>query len=249
MGLTLSIQQPEHAPWLGFFHKMDLCDVTVYFDTVQYKKRYFENRNRIRTATGWQWVTVPVLTRGRFTQRIADVALCDDAPWRRKYLGALRHNYAATPFFHEIFCAVRDIVQSRRTLLCDLNIDLIEFVRQYLGLAGRTVRASTLPPFSTSSTELLHDICRHMGASTYVCGVSGPDYMDMDRFAASGVAVQTVRYQCQPYTQAFAGFQPGMSVLDALFNHGPRALAILRGNAAPQGATQEETPCPNRMRD
>lgn len=240
MGLSVSIQQPEHIPWAGFFHKMDVCDVTVYFDTVQFKKRYFENRNRIRTRSGWQWLTVPVKTRGRFTQRIADVTLCEDAPWRRKYLAALRHNYSHAPYFNEIFPAVRDILDKRQTLLTELNIDLIECVRAYLGIGGRTVRASRLPAFSTSSTSLLLDLCRHLGATEYVCGMSGPDYMDMDLFKNAGIRVRTLRYAVPEYPQAFSGFEAGMSILDAMFNLGPEALAVVRQNALTQEARQEE---------
>ncbi|NJB69201.1 hypothetical protein GGQ74_002898 [Desulfobaculum xiamenense] len=244
MGLSVSIQQPEHAPWLGFFHKMDLCAVTVLFDTVQYKKRYFENRNRIRTREGWQWVTVPVVSRGRFTQRIADVDICGDATWRRKYLGAIAHNYCGTPFHDEIFPSVRAIVEAGHVRLADLNIALIDFVRNYLGMGGRMVRASALPHFDSHSTGLLLDICLHLNATDYVCGVSGPDYMDMALFDAAGVAVRAVRYESSPYTQAFPGFEPGMSVLDALFNHGPATLDILRHNAA-DAPGREETTCPS----
>ena len=81
---VVAIHQPQNLPWLGYFHKLDRADVFCLLDTVQYKKNEFQNRNRIKTSQGWQWLTVPVTYR--FPQRIHEVGVNQTVDWQRKHL-------------------------------------------------------------------------------------------------------------------------------------------------------------------
>src|SRR5262245_51048004 len=93
-------------PWLGFFDKLSQCDVMVLLDSVQFRKRYFQNRNRIRVRDGAAWLTVPVFTAHRSEQAIHDVRIRRDRPWQRKHCETLRRHYARAPFFSEYFPAL-----------------------------------------------------------------------------------------------------------------------------------------------
>src|SRR5438067_514405 len=97
VGRNVTIHQPEFMPWLGFVDKLRRCDVMVLLDSVQFEKNYFQNRNRIRTSSGWTWMTVPVLTKGRSRQPISNVRIRNDQPWRRKHRRALLQHYACAP--------------------------------------------------------------------------------------------------------------------------------------------------------
>ena len=83
---VVAIHQPQYLPWLGYFDKLVQCDIFCLLDTVQYKKNEFQNRNRIKTAEGWQWLTVPVTYR--FPQRINQVGVNQTVDWQRKHLKA-----------------------------------------------------------------------------------------------------------------------------------------------------------------
>ena len=226
--LCISIQQPEHAPWLGYFHKMIMSNITVYLDTVQFKKRYYENRNKIRSKHGPSWITIPVKSRGKYGQRLYDVEIHENPSWRRKYIGSLHHSYSSTPYFEDIFPHICDIINKKMKKLVDYNIEIIEFVRSYLDISGKTVRASQLHSFSTSSTELLVDICEHLMASEYICGKFGFNYMNTELFEKAGIYVKQLIYQPLPYKQAFLPFEPCMSIYDVLFNHGKNSIPIIR---------------------
>ena len=89
--MRVAIHQPEFFPWIGFFDKMKRVDTYVIFDHVQFKKRYFENRNRLKIKDDSTWVTLPVLTKGRFNQRISDVEINDDINWQKKMFAKLQH--------------------------------------------------------------------------------------------------------------------------------------------------------------
>jgi len=99
--LTVSVHQPQYAPWLGYFDKMIQSDVFVLLDSVQFKKNEFQNRNKIKTSQGWQWISVPV--RYRFPQLIREVTINEDVNWRYKHRVACSRihtssTYAVDPF-------------------------------------------------------------------------------------------------------------------------------------------------------
>ena len=76
--MILTIHQPEYLPWMGFFTKLLYADVYVALDTVQYRHKHFQNRNRIMTANGERWLTVPVHKRGL----IQDIEIDNSKNWK-----------------------------------------------------------------------------------------------------------------------------------------------------------------------
>jgi hypothetical protein len=223
-----AIHQPQYLPWLGFFHKMLAADVFCYLDSVQYKKNEWQNRNRIRTAAGWQWLTVPVAYR--FGQRIDAVEIDQRTDWRRRHLAALATNYRRAPFFAEVFPILEEALSRPWERIAALNLHLIEGLRGLLGLAGKpAVRASALAA-SDDPTGRLIDICRALGADAYLAGAGAAGYMDFERFRRAGIRVAVQAFRHPVYPQRFAGFEPNLSVVDLLFNCGPRRAAILIGD-------------------
>ncbi len=129
----LAAHQPNYLPWLGSFYKLGQADVWVIGDDVQYTKHGLINRNRIRTATSWQWLTVPVLTRGRGLQHICDVQMDTTQTWQRKHWQALQWNYHKAAHFadHEPFLAL--FYQRQWRNLVELNVALCEYLLQQFG--------------------------------------------------------------------------------------------------------------------
>jgi hypothetical protein len=80
--IIVAIHQPQYLPWLGYFDKIDKADKFVFLDTVQFKKNEWQNRNKIRTVHGCQWLTVPTLYR--FPERICEVKINNSVRWQHK---------------------------------------------------------------------------------------------------------------------------------------------------------------------
>jgi hypothetical protein len=228
--VRVAVHQPQYLPWLGYFDKMDRVDCFVLLDDVQFKKNEWQNRNRIRTAAGWQWLTVPV--RHRFPQRIAEVLVDGQAPWRRKHLAALVASYGVAPAFpvHRPFFA--DLYARDWSRLVDVSVTALTYLAGALGITTKLTLASTLAlPDSIRATERLVAICRTLGADAYLSGAGGREYLDVERFEQAGIRVAFQAFRCPTYPQRFGAFEPNLSVVDLLFNCGPASLAILRGEA------------------
>jgi hypothetical protein len=227
--VIVAIHQPQYLPWLGYFDKMRRADAFCLLDTVQYKKNEWQNRNRIKTAEGWQWLSVPVTYR--YPQTIAEVGIDDRSDWRRKHLQSLVTNYRRAPFFEWVYPLIEEALSRPWERLAALNRHLIEGLRRLLGLAcGRTFSASEIPAAADPTGRLI-DICRAAGADTYLAGAGAAGYMDFERFRREGIRVITQEFRHPVYPQRFGGFESHLSVVDLLFNCGPQSAEILRGSA------------------
>jgi hypothetical protein len=225
--MRVTIHQPEHLPWLGFFDKMTDCDVYVLLDNVQFSKsaKNFQKRNRLIDLNGTVfWSTVPVCMAGHTDKQIADMELDNTQPWPRKKWTRILEAYRHHPYFTALGPELESIFLSGHTLLVDLNLALIEFFRRQLEITVPMVRSSTLD-VTGSRSELLLSICQNLGADTYLSGPSGREYLDTDLFEAGGVALDYHVFKHPIYVAPI--FQPYLSTLDLLFNHGPESRAIL----------------------
>lgn len=223
--MRVAIHQPQYLPWLGYLDKLDSADVFVVLDTVQFKKHEWQNRNRIRTKEGWQWLTVPIIDR--FPERIDRVEVNATADWSRKHRQALRLHYGRARHWEPLGPALLALLERPGTRLRDLNIAALDLLCDHLGIATRRLLASGLSA-REDPTDRLIDLCRAVGGTEYLAGESGPAYMDLGRFARAGIAVSAQGYRHPAYPQQYTPFVSHLSVVDLLFNCGPESLAVLR---------------------
>jgi hypothetical protein len=229
---TVVVLQPGYLPWLGFFDQMRRCDIFVYYDDVQFDKNGWRNRNRIKTAQGAQWLTVPVRHSGRMGQRVCDVEIEDTRPWVEKHLRAIAQSYAKAPFLDRYLPDLDAVFRREWLLLLDLDLALAALMCRWLGVERRVLRASELG-ITGGQSERLANICRHLGADRYLTGPAARDYLDIGCFASTGIEVLWHDFAHPVYPQLHGEFLPYMSALDLLLNVGPDSLsAIAQGRGA-----------------
>ena len=230
--MTVVIAQPENLPWLGYFDKMRHSDIFVFLDNVQFKRRYFENRNKIRTRDGWIWLTIPVIVKGKFEQKINEVMIDNTRDWRRKHWNSFVHAYQRAPHFKDYADFFEHTYKQDWQFLVDFNIRLCLFIAEAMSLKQEFKRASELK-IGGRSTELLLNICRKLNARTYFSGKFGKNYLDESRFAEHNIGIVYQDFRHPTYNQLFKPFIPGMSAVDLLFNYGRMSREILenRGTA------------------
>ncbi|MFH2204219.1 MAG: WbqC family protein [Elusimicrobiota bacterium] len=235
---TAVIMQPTYLPWLGYFDLMDQADVFVLLDSVQFDKRSWQQRNRIKNCRGEQRLTIPVLTKGRRDQTIRDARIDPTAKFREEHLKALEMSYAKSRHFRQYADRFASAYNKQHVLLADLTIDLISIIKESLGVGTEMVRSSALEA-NGAKTELLVEICRKVGARRYLSPVRSKEYIGEGAlFRDHEITLEYHYYQHPKYTQLHGEFIPYLSVVDLLFNHGEESLAIIRSGRR----TNEQTP-------
>ncbi|RLC47709.1 MAG: hypothetical protein DRH70_02755 [Candidatus Coatesbacteria bacterium] len=226
------ILQPGYLPWVGFFDLAAKSDIFVILDCVQFDKRSWRNRNRIRTATGWQWLTVPVLTKGRFTQRIDETMIDNTHNWAHKHLAAIRTCYARAPYVKEFWPLLSEALSRRWERLLDLDMYLIKMIDDAFQLGTNYVMASSLSP-SGRKADLILEICKIVGADHYLNGDMGRSYLEPGPFEANGIKLEFHNYTHPIYPQCYDGFESHMSAIDLLLNCGADGRRYILRRAEP----------------
>lgn len=225
--LIISIQQPEFLPWIGFFNKMSNVDKVVFLDNVQFKKRYFENRVRIRNTKGWQWLRIPVKTKGKYLQRICDVEIDNNVDWRGDCKQAIALNYKKAPYFSKYSEKILGLFEGDWKLLCDFNIHAIKTVAQIIKIDCKFQLASNLE-LDSKNAALILDICKTTKTKRYLSGQFGKDYLDESLFRKEGIDLIYQEFIHPQYRQFQGSYEPNMSIIDLLFNEGEGSRKIIK---------------------
>jgi len=232
--VIVAINQPCYLPWRGFFALMQRADVFVFYDDVQFTantRRSFFSRVQLKTAHGRRWLTVPVRKAGRFGQRISDVEIAGGG-WRASHCAAVRAALRGARFAEAVEPILDLVASTTWTHLARLTVATTLHVAHTLGIGARTVLASELGIGGRGSQRVL-DICRALGATTYVTGHGALDYLEHEAFEAAGIAVEYMDYDLSAYPQLHGAFEPYVTVLDLLANTGPEAPRHVRSQSLP----------------
>jgi len=225
--MILSIHQPEHIPWLGFFHKMSHSEQFLILDTVPFSKNYYQNRNKIRTSNGSQWLTVPV--HKNINTLIKDVTIANDPKWKKKWKDSIYFSYKKSKFFNQYSEVIIDSINNDWEYLSELNMDLILKISNILKIETKIIRASSLPDMNAQKSQLLLSYCKYLNTDIYFSGISGKEYLDLDFFSSNDIQVEFQTFYHPIYQQTYEPFIPCMSVLDLIFNHGEASIDIING--------------------
>jgi hypothetical protein len=245
--VTGVIHQPSYIPWRGYFHQIQRADVFVFYDDVQYDKHGWRNRNRIKTANGVQWLTIPVHSRGCVPAGtpIKDIRIDWSRDWAAKHWATIKQAYGRrAPHFSRYAPLLEEFYQRRDERLADFVIDLTMALARELNVGPtRFLRSSELGIEGDTVGRLIA-ILQAVGATHYVSGPAARDYMEPDRFAAAGITLEYMVYDYPPYAQLHAPYDSHVSILDLLVMHGPAASEFIwdREALAGQATATVETP-------
>jgi len=228
--MRLAIMQPYLFPYVGHFSLIAAADEWVVFDITQYTPRSWMNRNRIlHPSRGWKWVTVP-LANGSIHIRTEQAEILDPASALTSILAQLGH-YRRAPYYEPVCDLVRDAFTGDRSLV-RLNVRALAAVCRYVGLPFRYRVCSDLAldmPVGLGPGEWAPQICARLNASAYLNPIGGQHLFDPASFAERSIALEFLEASPFTYSTGSFGFEPGMSVLDALMWNPPEAvLAAIR---------------------
>jgi hypothetical protein len=225
--MIVSIHQPQYLPWIPYFSKIKESDVFVFFDDVQFQKNGLQNRNYILSKNGELRLTIPVFHS--LSDNINDIKI-SDARILKKHWQSIELNYKKAPYFEAVAnIGLREIYLKEYSLLCELNIDIIKFYLNFLDINTQVVRSSEIEKQGVKS-DLVLSICKKLKAISYLTGTGGLEYLNLDDFKKSNIAILPANYTFKEYKQINQienKFVPNLSMMDLIFNEGKNAINYL----------------------
>jgi len=226
-GKRIAIVQSSYIPWKGYFDLIRSVDAFILLDNVQFTRRDWRSRNKIKTQHGPAWLSIPVHTRGRYTQLIQETT-ASESDWGKRHWQTIRSNYAKTPYFDQYADRLAALYENPSPRLSEINHGFIAAICDMLNVTTPITWASDYEARDTPSERLI-DLCRAVGGTRYLSGPNARDYLDVAAFAAEGIAVEFADYSGYPeYPQPHGAFEHHVSVLDLLFCTGRRALDFMK---------------------
>ena len=209
----VAVSAPEYFPRLAYAALMQAAGRFIVMDTWQYVRQSFQNRSKLRTPGGWQWITIP-LRRRQYGRSHARTLIAPEPGWRRRHWRALRYNYGRSPFFDHYAEDLRALLFRPAASLSELTYASVCFIHASFGMDAALERSSEA---AADSAEILSSIapCCLLSTREQARHVRAPDPL-------------VLLFDHGSYRQPHAGFEAGMSALDLLFGYGPDAPRMLR---------------------
>ena len=224
--MRVGVIQSNYLPWRGYFDFIDDVDLFVFHDDVQFTKGDWRNRNRLKTADGTRWMTVPV-HYDRTAQRICDTTIDYSRHWQRDHRNAITASLTHAPFLADVLALLQPSWDARHQTISDLNVALIEAVCHYLDI--RTpLRMSSDFRLHGARTERLIELLTAVGATTYLSGPAARAYLDEEQFERAGIRLEYKEYSYPAYPQQWGAFEGGVSIVDTIANCGPATRHVLK---------------------
>lgn len=228
----IAIMQPTYLPWIGYFDLIDQVDRFVFLDSVQFSKRSWQQRNRIKGPKEVRWLTVPVLTKGRSGQLIQEVEIAPSRAFPGHHIETIKRFYSKAPSFTRYMDDLSATLRDTPRFLADLNIKLIRWFCAQMGIETEMIRSSSLNA-TGRRVELLTNICRSCEAESYLSPEGSRTYIEENNlFESNEIELTYHQYNHPEYHQLHGDFVPYLSVLDLILNEGASSLSIIRSGRA-----------------
>ncbi len=230
MKKKVAIIQSNYIPWKGYFNIIKCVDEFVLLDDVQYTRRDWRNRNLIKTKSGLKWLTIPVNVKGKYHEKIENV-FADGSDWRKDHWNQISSAYKDAPFFKHFSDAFEELyLGQQETNLSKINLSFIRLINTILEIETPiSWSASYSSTSALEKSERLATICRELDADMYISGSLAKAYVDITIFEKMGIEVAWTDYSdFQTYSQLYPPFEHGVSVVDLIFNEGPKASTFLK---------------------
>jgi hypothetical protein len=228
MNKRVAIVQSNYIPWKGYFDLINSVDEFILFDDMQYTRRDWRNRNKIKTPQGSLWLTIPVQAKGKYYQKIRETEI-SDAQWSEQHWKTIVHNYTQAKYFQEYRGFFEELYgDARESLLGQVNYRFLNAICQLLDIQTR-ISWSMDYHLIEGKTERLVDLCQQAGATEYLSGPSAKGYIDETLFEQAGIALRFSDYSGYlEYEQLFPPFDHHVSIIDLIFNTGSDARRYMK---------------------
>lgn len=225
----VAIIQSNYIPWKGYFDLIRMVDEFILYDDMQFTRRDWRNRNLIKTPQGLKWLTIPVKVKGKFEQKIMDTEI-EDFRWANNHWQTFRLFYSKSPHFKDFEPVFEQAFRESKEIshLSQVNFHFISLICTLLKITTKLSWSSDYT-LVDGKTERLVGLCQAAGADHYLSGPSAMNYIDGSLFQKAGIGLEFIDYSGYPeYSQLYGKFEPGVTILDLIFNEGPNAVKFMK---------------------
>lgn len=226
--MKVAINQSNYISWKGYFDMIKSVDLFILYDDVQYTRRDWRNRNKIKTPNGLKWLTIPVSVKGKYLQKIKDTTV-SDKDWNKTHLRTLKGSYSKSKHFKDVFPLVEELYKTANyATISEINFHFISGICDYLGIETDIVFSSVFDLSEEKKTDRLIDICRQANATEYISGPLAKNYIDKEKFDQFNIELTWMNYDDYPeYPQLYGNFVHKISILDLLFSCGKDSINFI----------------------
>jgi len=224
----IAILQSNYIPWKGYFDMINMVDEFILYDDMQYTRRDWRNRNKIKTPNGLIWLTIPVEVKGKYFQKISETKV-NEKDWAKKHWQSITHNYSKSKYFKEYKDVFEELyLNCHEEYLSQINYKFIVAINKILGIKTK-IRWSSEFKLVDGQTEKLLGICKDCDTDIYLSGPAAKDYFDEELARKENIKVEWMDYSgYKEYEQLHSHFEHGVTILDLIFNEGPNATKFMK---------------------
>lgn len=227
--MIVSIHQPNYLPWLGFFDKIKQSDTFVIFDNVQFPrgKNHFGHRNLVKTNVKSKWLTIPLV--GKSEMKNFNEIEINYNGWNEEHLRLLKVFYSKTPYFDEYYSDLERILLTPYANLHELNTKLILHFLNILEIKTTILLCSKVCSDNITGGDRVMQLLKTLKATKYISGTGSGSmrYINEQEFRDNNIELIWQHYKHPTYRQMFKPFLPYMSIIDLIFNEGPKSKDII----------------------
>ena len=222
----ITAHQPIHLPWPGFFHKIAISDIFVWFDQVQYQKKEFDNRNKIKTPNGTEWLVTPVMSKNHFNTKLNQILIDITKNNKKKNLKKFIYAYNKAEYYNKYIKIIEKFYLHPWEKLSDMNRFFINSVLEELNIKTKLIEMSQIN-IQGKKDDLVLSMCKFLNTDIYIFGEEGKNYADPKKFENNSIKIYFQKYFSPMYKQLWGAFVNNLSIIDLMMNCGQNSFKIL----------------------
>ena len=219
--MTIGIMQPYFMPYIGYISLIKHTDRFILFDTVQFIRHGWIERNRmLKQNEGWQYIQVPLIKQDGRDTLIKDIKINNKEDWKRKILAQIQHYKKVAPYYRRVVALLEDIFANDFEDITTLNKVSLECICKYLGFERNLEIFSQMHldiDAANAPDEWALNICKAIdGTTEYINPIGGLSFFDRNKYENAGIKISFQQMEITQYSQKRDVFEPGLSILDVM---------------------------------
>ena len=228
--MRLAIMQPYFLPYLGYLALIKHSDFFVVFDTPQFIRHGWIERNRIlKPKEGWQYIKVP-LEKHHSKTAIKDVKIKNSVDWQKKIFAQLDHYKKKARYYSQVMALLEVVFSLQTDSIVKLDAFALEKIFEYLDIPFKYSIFSEMDlkiEEPQAPDEWALNISKALGADEYINLPGGENFFDRNKYEKEGIKLNFLKLNLQEYNQKREIFEPGLSIIDVLMFNSPETIRNL----------------------